>query len=346
MHFTVVVNPASGKRTAKQALVTLKQRLIDSGCWKEDPAPSVDDRNHTFSVFETLHAGHGFTIASELAMINASRSGELDQSLNLILLGGDGLVHEVINGVLAAESFKSKVLMAVIPCGLYSYLLYSIDVRPNQILKCKGSGNALATTLGIKDIDDGINRVLAFNFSTSLAIQTVCVNYTNTNITHTEISKPIYSFCVVSWGLHAQIVRQSDWFRFMGNKRFSLAAWLNIMFFKQYWARFSVDASASCKKITTKEDETTPLLQEQIYTAASAFKAADLFEQDTSGFQTVFSSETPFSYFLSTRMRELEPGFCIAPWHSTVASPTVDMVLAPNCGRRETVSLLKGAVSF
>jgi YegS/Rv2252/BmrU family lipid kinase len=87
----IIVNPVAGRGAGRQALDAVARAFRAQG-W------SVD-------VTESQHPGHATTIARDLAANGGGR---------LIAVGGDGLVHEVANGILAAHS---DAQLGVVPVG-------------------------------------------------------------------------------------------------------------------------------------------------------------------------------------------------------------------------------------
>ncbi|KAJ1569054.1 nuA3 HAT complex component nto1 [Cladochytrium tenue] len=332
MLFAIIANPHGGRGTALQVSAALDARLAASARWAHVAAPSAGEpaaiassAEHTYYVVVTERAGHATEIAK-----NAIDSQGQPEAVGFILLGGDGLISEVISGVLAAQSKSPRVLLGIIPCG---------------------TGNALATTLGIKNEDEGIERVLAGRFDTPLGIQTVHVAPPTSDPVAVRSSHPVaHSFCVVSWGLHAQIVARSESLRALGNRRFLLVALFNVFFLRQYWGRllFAEDAVAKQNLATALDpavDEHQPLLgssphQQNLSTEASTFEPVAAQRR----FAHINEKDTPFTYFLSTKMTHLEPGFNIAP-HASLQPGPMDLVLARGSDRAQIRALLGGAVS-
>jgi diacylglycerol kinase family enzyme len=104
-------------------------------------------------------------------------------------------VHEVIKGIYELESRPQTVKLWIIPCG---------------------SGNALATSVGVYSPEDGISRFLTKEPLRKLVIYNVSMSF-NDQLTFLD-----YCFCVLSFGFHTQIIRQSEWLRFMGAFRFQV----------------------------------------------------------------------------------------------------------------------------
>ena len=109
-------DPASGSRQ-------LILNPVSGGSRQTDRARSLAPQ-YRFAIEETAHAGH----ASELAQQAVADGVQL-----LAVCGGDGTVHEVIQGLAAADALGS-VTLCVIPTG---------------------TANLLATRLGIDDLTNG-----------------------------------------------------------------------------------------------------------------------------------------------------------------------------------------------
>ena len=88
-----IVNPSAGGEKGKKIIKTLslvQERLME--------------RNIEYSIHYTAKKGHATTLTDELIKNGAT---------NIIVVGGDGTLHEVINGF----SNFDKVNMGIIPCG-------------------------------------------------------------------------------------------------------------------------------------------------------------------------------------------------------------------------------------
>ncbi len=117
----VLVNPIGGN---KQARTVFEQEVLPS----LTPSCVVQ---HCI----TTHAGHAAEVASKLV--------QADCVDGLLLMGGDGFVHEVLNGIRGREdalAFLRSVPLCILPCG---------------------TGNGLATSLNILSVDDGVRLLLS-----------------------------------------------------------------------------------------------------------------------------------------------------------------------------------------
>ncbi|KAJ3301815.1 hypothetical protein HDU76_005639 [Blyttiomyces sp. JEL0837] len=370
MHFTVIVNPYSGLKTASDTATSLSESLLSSSStstsWIQlDPQTDLNDiiknhesQQHTFTIIKTTKPNHANEIAFDVIskLVTLSTTEKKKFQIGFLTLGGDGLIHEVVNGVMNAlivqkdddaskvgyldKKFRPKVLIGVVPCG---------------------TGNALATTLGITSPTDAITKIITstsspsslHKFTQPLHLQTLHIQPaptttipTTTITTNVKISfkwpqsKPThYTFCVISYGLHAQIVKQSDSFRLLGNKRFLLAAMMNVVLLKIYHGDLFVDVESSvefecvAKRNGAREGEGDVVEKDVVLEDGGHFKR--VFERGQESGEEVGKGEVlmrrwgddGFTYFLSTKMSHLEPGFPIAPF-ATPTNRQTDLILA------------------
>ncbi len=94
-HWVIITNPKAGKRSFQSQTNYVTNRLKQS--------------NIKFTLKVTEYAGHAIEIARDFA--NNAYS-------NFLILGGDGTINEVINGLfLSSIKVKSKLKIAIIPRG-------------------------------------------------------------------------------------------------------------------------------------------------------------------------------------------------------------------------------------
>ncbi|KAG0294406.1 hypothetical protein BGZ96_001245 [Linnemannia gamsii] len=216
----VVLNPHSGlkqgleawENTVKPALNAAKKpfRLIESNSqghvisyFVDNIKPIITDLAQSLS-----NVASGTTTADETIVYPTSAK------LQIIVLGGDGTVHETVNGILkgvegtgfVTDSFRPEVEFSVIPTG---------------------TGNAISTSLGVTSVQDAVDRFIAGK----------TVPFRIMSVT-TKISQ-LYTVVVNSYGLHCATVYDSDEFRHLGNDRFRQAAMKNVENLKQYEGKLS-----------------------------------------------------------------------------------------------------------
>ncbi|KAJ3277993.1 hypothetical protein HK104_002752 [Borealophlyctis nickersoniae] len=322
----VFVNPFSGKADGLRIWENVAKPMFAAAGWK----PPEHGGGHTlnfgeesgamiFSVTITTRPGHAEETARKL-VLDGALSSEEDEEVILVAIGGDGLVHELVNGILKSPSFRPhrKLCLGIIPAG---------------------TGNALATTLNITSAEDGAFRIIKGSTRVPLNVSSVHVGKVGPDGPQwgNDSFPPVlmYSAIVVSWGLHAQIVKQSEILRLLGNRRFKLAALANIIFFHHYKGRLYLHNASQHEAPLSKENEEA---------TATSFAPSSLAGQ---GPVVPFSSgreATGFSYFLATKMSSLEPGFRIAPYASP-SSPDLDLILCPDVSRGDTVRMLGAATT-
>ena len=116
MKYLIITNPISGKR---KSISILKNQII----------PHLKTQKINFESFITEYPSHANK------KINTCNLNEIER---IIVLGGDGTMHEVINGMLSRNDNKN------IPIGLLP----------------TGSGNSLIHDLNQLDIKNTLNTIL------------------------------------------------------------------------------------------------------------------------------------------------------------------------------------------
>ena len=89
--YKIISNPTAGKRGNQQALSVAKAVFDEAGI--------------EYEVFETTRRGEAQEIAKKLT--------EQGEEVNLIIVGGDGTLHETLNGI----QFPEKCRLGIIPAG-------------------------------------------------------------------------------------------------------------------------------------------------------------------------------------------------------------------------------------
>ena len=110
---------------------------------------------------------------------------------NIILIGGDGLIHEVAQGL--------------IDINVYDKLIYIIP---------SGSGNGLAKSLNINSICDGVKCILNIDNNKLKYIKQVDLFEMIYN------DKKEYSLLSQTWGMISDIDIGTEWLRWIGELRF------------------------------------------------------------------------------------------------------------------------------
>jgi hypothetical protein len=155
-HFTVLINPFSGRKLAWDNWDSVKHFF---------EACELD-------VHETQHAGHAGEIAEKAA------KGD-----TILVVSGDGLVHEVINA-LCRVGLNDSVAIAVIPGGTSNALAYELCMEASEPFSCESSA-FIAVTGGRRACD-------------------------LTRLELTESRQVVYSFMLFAWAIIADIDINSE----------------------------------------------------------------------------------------------------------------------------------------
>ncbi|KAJ3062650.1 hypothetical protein HDU98_001477 [Podochytrium sp. JEL0797] len=275
-----------------------------------------------FAIRFTQRAGDAFAFAREAVLESEAKASAPSSDtapvlpfsdtppLLLVVLGGDGTLHDVLNGAKDANS-KNRIHVAVVPTG---------------------SGNALATTMLFRDIPHAIESVVRF-VSTHQNTKPFRISSfaiadpppANSNSDAIDWPSPLcFTFCVISFGMHAQVVKQSERFRFFGNRRFFYVAVFNMLLLWVYWVRFWTVGEVA--KISPTE-----------------FEFEREVEED-SGSSLAYEGEKGFTYFVATKMTHLEPGFHISPT-SKYLSSHINIISTCTKSRSQMKALLFGALA-
>ena len=171
MKFVLVVNPQSGKKQSSALLDKIK--------------PIFDSSGIELSIITTTFAGHARNLTSELEFSNYD---------GLLILGGDGTFHEVVNGMLTRRDGMT------LPIGLIP----------------GGSGNSVAHDLGLLDPIEAAKAVVAQN--------TRLIDVAHITMDHSVT----FSINLVGWGLVTDVGKRSESLRWLGPSRYTVASIIEI----------------------------------------------------------------------------------------------------------------------
>ena len=188
MKYLIITNPISGK---KKSMKILNEQVI----------PYLKNQKIDFESFITDYPSH----AKE--KVHQCKLNEID---NIIVLGGDGTMHEVINGMLSRNDNKN------IPIGLLP----------------TGSGNSLIHDLNQLNIQDTLNKIL---------------NNEIRKIDLLKITTPhekIFSVNMIGWGMVNDIGYQAENMRWMGPMRYNVSSIIQIFKYFPRKANIKIDGEA------------------------------------------------------------------------------------------------------
>jgi len=184
MKFIITVNPHGGKKLGPRLLNRVK--------------PLFEAKGIELFVVETTFAGHAKELANQLNIT------EYD---GFIGIGGDGTLHEIINGMLSRHDGR-KIPIGIIPGG--SGNSYMHDLNLTDPLKAA------------KAIINGKTR--------SLDTAKVEVNH---------IIK--YSNNMIGWGLVTDVGNQAEHFRWLGTNRYTILSVVEVLRHKSRPATLIMD---------------------------------------------------------------------------------------------------------
>ncbi|ELT99919.1 hypothetical protein CAPTEDRAFT_126517 [Capitella teleta] len=197
--FLVLVNPFSGPGLA---LTLFQERVV----------PMLAEAGFPYHMIVTEHAGHGRQLMQSL---------ELDQWAGVVIVSGDGLIYEVINGLMEREDWEKAIKMPIgtLPGGSGNALCVSMLFAAGYVALLPTGDNAMlhATFALIK------HEVIPMDI---VAVDTVS-------------GKRLYSFLSVAWGLTSDVDIESERYRSMGGARFTVGAMARIINLRKYHGRVS-----------------------------------------------------------------------------------------------------------
>ncbi|KAF9145866.1 hypothetical protein BGX30_006349 [Mortierella sp. GBA39] len=287
--------------------------------------------------------GTGEGMATTAAAMTA---GPPEVVLKIMVIGGDGTVHEVINGVLQGihgsspssgpsvvnDNFRPKVELSIIPTG---------------------TGNAIATSQGVINPQAALDRFLA---AKSVPLRVVQVSQRNntsrTNTTNTTTNSNgdntnnstqgawksvVYTAVVNSFGLHCATVFDAEGLRSLGNVRFKASALKNIAFLKQYPARVELFGPVQ------KYDRSSHQLIANTTTTTTSPQQNQQLQQQQQQQQSSVTLPGPFTYLMLAKQPSLEPGFVPTPFANT-SDEWLDILAVQNVGRGQILDILGDAL--
>ncbi|XP_061402349.1 sphingosine kinase 2 [Musca vetustissima] len=207
----ILLNPKSGSGKAKE----LFHRQV---------VPVLNEAEIPYDLYVTKHSNfaHEFVKKRDLSMWT-----------EIAAVGGDGLFHEVVNGLFKRvdwENVIENISLGIIPCG---------------------SGNGLARSIAHCNEEPYDPKPIL-----GAALTLVGGHSTPMDIVEIELqNKVIYSFLSVGWGLISDIDIESERLRPLGYQRFTIWTLHRLINLRTYRGRISY--------IPKKEDDTDPVLPHQ-----------------------------------------------------------------------------------
>jgi sphingosine kinase len=181
----IIINPFSGKKNAQTIFENIMKPMLNLAGITQ------------MTCIVTQYYGHAKEIITELE--------NLLEYTDIVSIGGDGTVHEIINGLMRRSdaAHAVKIALSVIPTG---------------------TGNALAASLNLFDVYIAVWNLIK-RFIRPMDLLAI-----------TQGPRVYYSFLFLSWAFLADVDIESEAHRWLGRTRFSVAAIVRLIFLRQYRA--------------------------------------------------------------------------------------------------------------
>ena len=184
MKYFLIVNPHGGVKSGLKILEKVK--------------PFFEEADTELNIIETEYAGHARDITSELP---------LDNLTGLCAIGGDGTMHEMVNGMMTRKDGMRT------PIGLIT----------------GGTGNSFMHDLDCLDPVEAAQRILT-NRTRKI------------DMFKAETEEKLYfGFNIVGWGMPTDINLLAEKMRWLGGQRYNIASILEVLKFKTRLARIEID---------------------------------------------------------------------------------------------------------
>ena len=306
----VVVNPnAGGKRNGLAVLKSKVAPAVAEGraggggssndCnYDDDGDGDGDSGRDSESVVVTEGQGHAERVMARM---------DLTQTELIVVVGGDGTVNEVANGVAKrgdAEGCLARIRFAVVPTGSGNAVALDLhDADGRQGSASELLERAVAALRGWNDANVVQRDVLTLEFA---------------DRHDGPVQRVRRSVAVFSWGFHAALVAGSDswWLRRLGNIRFQLAAGVELLRFHAFAGELQL---TGCVEYTRRDGAPDDVAGEPR--------------------TVVFEAGTGFRYLLVTKVRQLERGFPIG-LHTDGGDGLLDVVAITDVSRSDLLAIL------
>ncbi|XP_072035771.1 sphingosine kinase 2-like [Amphiura filiformis] len=191
----VFINPTSGRRRGEQV-------------FNKEVAPILNQAGIQFDTVVTTRQNHAREKASEM---------ELEKFHDgIVIVSGDGLVYEVINGLMDR---KDRMKAVQVPIGVIP----------------AGSGNAMASAI-LHRVGENYRKNAIMH---AAFILTKPGSHPLDLISVQTDTLQVISFLAVAWGIIADIDIESERYRFLGAARFTFGAFVRIINLRHYHGKLT-----------------------------------------------------------------------------------------------------------
>ena len=184
MKFIITVNPHGGKKLGPRLLNRVK--------------PLFEAKGIELFVVETTFAGHAKELANQLNIT------EYD---GFIGIGGDGTLHEIINGMLSRHDGR-KIPIGIIPGGSGNSYMHDLQLT-DPLKAAKAIINGKTRTLDTAQVE--VNHIIK------------------------------YSNNMIGWGLVTDVGNKAEHFRWLGTNRYTILSVVEVLRHKSRPATLIMD---------------------------------------------------------------------------------------------------------
>ena len=182
--FYLILNPHGGQKKGPKLL----KKIL----------PVLEDANLDLTIIETTFAGHTNELAHQL---------DFDGYKGMVVIGGDGTMHEVVNGMLTRPD-KKQLPIGLIPGGTGNSFMHDLELmNPMDAAKAIIGGN----TRKIDVAEVKVNHVIK------------------------------YAFNIIGWGLVTDVGNKAEKWRWLGEARYTLLSVLEVLKYKPRAATLILD---------------------------------------------------------------------------------------------------------
>ncbi len=201
----IIVNPNSGGRKGLKVLERVKPILEEGGC--------------TVKVLETKYAGHAKVLANEEDL------SEIDV---FAPIGGDGTVHEVVNGFMSRKDYdkvKDSVTICIFPAGTGNTVAYDLKIgSPEKAAEIVLKGTTRRIDVGVFDKSSSPQGGSAAIVSASdVKLEDESKEESFTQPTSAPDGR-LYWINICGYALPTTVLKLANRLRFLGGAQYDLAA--------------------------------------------------------------------------------------------------------------------------
>ncbi|KAI5624193.1 sphingosine kinase 2, partial [Silurus asotus] len=208
----LLVNPFSGRGLAMQWCQT---HIL----------PMISEANISYNLIQTERPNHARELIREISL------HEWD---GIVIVSGDGLLHEVINGLMDRPDWEQaiKTPVGILPCGsgnalagsINHYAGYDMCLREPLLINCC----FLLCRGGVRPMD-------LVSVTTSPSPSSASSNHNG----RPSPPKKLFSFLSVAWGFVSDVDIESERYRGLGSARFTLGTLVRLASLRSYKGRLS-----------------------------------------------------------------------------------------------------------